>query len=57
MKHQYARLTVEGDKSIEWICGCFVTEDGFFKFCAKHEGTLRRTILSQIDEMDMTTEI
>ena len=50
----YARLTVEGDKKIQWICGCFQTEDDFFKFCASHNDSLKKAILAQIDELDMT---
>ena len=57
MKHPYVRLTVEGDKNTKWICGCFQTEDGFFKFCSRHDEIMRKTILAQIDEMDMTAEI
>ena len=53
-KHPYAKLTVEGNKKTKWICGCYLTEDDFFKFCAKHNETLKKTILSQIDELDMT---
>lgn len=51
---QYSRLTVEGDKKTEWICGCFETIDGYFKFCPGHDDTLARAINSQIDELDMT---
>lgn len=51
---QYSRLTVPGDKNTEWICGCFHTLDGFFKFCPGHDKTLARAIRSQIDELDMT---
>ena len=50
----YSRLTVEGDKKTEWICGCFETIDGYFKFCPGHDDTLARAINSQIDELDMT---
>ncbi len=57
MKHPYARHTIEGDKKTKWICGCFQTEDGFFKFCSRHEGTLNRAIKAQVDELDMTMEI
>jgi len=49
----YARLSIEGDKKTEWICGCFETADGFFKFCSKHNSTLKKAIESQIDELDM----
>ena len=51
---QYSRLTVEGDKKTEWICGCFETIDGYFKFCTGHDAALARAINSQIDELDMT---
>jgi hypothetical protein len=57
MRHPYVRLTVEGDKKTKWICGCFQTEDGFFKFCSRHDETLKRAISAQIDELDMTMEI
>ncbi len=50
----YARLSIEGDKKTKWICGCFETVDGFFKFCSKHQFTLKKAIESQIDELDMT---
>ncbi len=53
-QHQYHRLTVEGDKKINWICGCFLTEDDFFKFCTEHNETMKKAILAQIDELDMT---
>ena len=35
----YYRSTIEGEKSTQWICGCFETKDGFFKFCDKHKDT------------------
>ena len=50
----YARLSIEGDKNTKWICGCFETVDGFFKFCSNHQTTLKKAIESQIDELDMT---
>lgn len=50
----YARLTVEGDKKTRWICGCFETVDGFFKFCSTHNESLKKAIEAQIDELDMT---
>jgi hypothetical protein len=50
----YARLTVDGDKKTRWICGCFETVDGFFKFCSEHNISLKKAIESQIDELDMT---
>lgn len=53
-KKRYARWTVAGDKEIRWICGCFQTTDGFFKFCKRHEGTLKKAIQAQVDELDMT---
>ena len=55
--HPYARLTVEGDKKTEWICGCFITTDDYFKFCDKHRDSLKRAVESQIDELDMTMVI
>ena len=54
MEIQYSKLTVEGDKKTRWICGCFETVDGYFKFCKKHDDTMTRAIKSQIDELDMT---
>ena len=57
MKTQYSRLTVEGDKKTKWICGCFQTADGFFKFCTSHDEALTRAIKSQIDELDMTLAV
>lgn len=54
---QYSRLTVEGDKKTEWICGCFQTIDGFFKFCKTHDDALTRAIRMQIDELDMTLAV
>ncbi len=56
-KHPYARLTVEGDKKTKWLCGCFQTVDGFFKFCSEHEMPLEKAIKAQIDELDMTIAI
>ena len=53
-QHQYHRLTIEGDKKTKWICGCFQTEDDYFKFCAKHNEAMKKAILAQIDELDMT---
>jgi hypothetical protein len=52
--HPYARLSIEGDKKTRWICGCFETVDGFFKFCLEHNSSLKKAIESQIDELDMT---
>lgn len=51
---KYSKLTVEGEKKTRWECGCYLTVDDFFKFCTKHNSTLKKTILSQIDELDMT---
>ena len=56
-KHPYARLSVEGDKKTKWLCGCFQTVDGFFKFCSEHETPLEKAIKAQIDELDMTIAI
>lgn len=53
-KALYHKLTVEGDKKTQWICGCFETTDGYFWFCGEHRDTLKKTIESQIDELDMT---
>ena len=56
-KGQYNKLTVEGEKKTQWICGCFETVDGFFKFCSQHNETIKKTIEAQIDELDMTIVI
>ncbi len=53
-KHPYARHTIEGDKKTKWICGCFHTVDEYFKFCDKHNETLKKAINAQVDELDMT---
>ncbi|HXV39176.1 MAG TPA: hypothetical protein VD699_06375 [Nitrosopumilaceae archaeon] len=53
-KDTYRKLTVEGEKKTQWICGCFETVDGFFKFCNDHNNAMRKTIEAQIDELDMT---
>ena len=53
-KDVYRKLTVEGEKKTQWICGCFETVDGFFKFCNEHSDTIKKTIEAQIDELDMT---
>jgi len=53
-KDSYSKLTVEGEKKTQWICGCFETVDGFFKFCNDHDNAMRKTIEAQIDELDMT---
>ena len=36
MSEQYSKGTIEGDKKTEWICGCFLTTDNYFKFCSIH---------------------
>lgn len=51
---QYSKLTVEGDKKTRWICGCFETTDGYFKFCDKHDESMTEAIKSHIDNLDMT---
>ena len=53
-KDVYRKLTVEGEKKTHWICGCFETVDGFFKFCNEHNDAIKKTIEAQIDELDMT---
>ena len=53
-EHPYSRLTVEGEKKTKWLCGCFQTVDGFFKFCKDHNAPLEKAIKAQIDELDMT---
>lgn len=55
--NRYARWTVEGDLKTGWICGCRQTADDYFKFCKKHDATLKRAIQAQIDELDMTAAI
>ena len=50
----YSKRTVEGDIQTRWICGCFETIDGFFKFCIEHTEAMKKTIEAQIDELDMT---
>lgn len=47
-------MTIEGDKKTEWICGCFLTGDDYFKFCQRHNASLKKAVLAQIDELDMT---
>jgi len=54
LEKKYYRSTIEGEKKTQWICGCFETKDGFFKFCDKHKDTLCRAVVAQIDELDMT---
>jgi hypothetical protein len=56
-KSVYNKLTVEGEIQTQWICGCFETLDGFFKFCSEHNDAMRKTIEAQIDELDMTRVI
>ncbi|HET7336555.1 MAG TPA: hypothetical protein VFJ23_01515 [Candidatus Nitrosotalea sp.] len=56
-KSDYNRLSVEGDIQTRWICGCFETVDGFFKFCSQHSEAMKQTIESQIDKLDMTTVV
>ncbi|MDE1762614.1 MAG: hypothetical protein KGH88_00010 [Thaumarchaeota archaeon] len=51
---KYSKLTVEGEIATKWICGCFETIDGFFKFCQEHSEAMKKTIEAQIDELDMT---
>ena len=53
-KNKYSKWTVEGDKKTKWICGCFQTADNYFKFCDKHNISLKKAIQDQIDELDMT---
>jgi hypothetical protein len=53
-EHKYSKCTVEGDKKTKWICGCFQTADDYFKFCDKHNNTLKKAIKAQVDELDMT---
>ena len=57
MNKKYSKITIEGDKKTEWICGCFQTADDYFKFCSKHSQTLQKAIQSQVDELDMTLSI
>ncbi len=53
-EHKYSKWTIEGDKKTKWICGCFLTVDDYFKFCDKHNETLKKAIQAQVDELDMT---
>ena len=57
MNKKYSKITIEGDKKTEWICGCFQTADDYFKFCSKHSQNLQKAIQSQVDELDMTLSI
>lgn len=52
MEPTYSKLTVEGDKKTNWICGCFETVDNFFKFCSIHNDMLKNIIEHKIDELD-----
>jgi hypothetical protein len=52
-EHKYQKLTIEGDKKTQWICGCFETIDGYFWFCTEHKKILSKAIESRIDELDM----
>ncbi len=52
-KSVYSKLTVEGEIQTQWICGCFETVDGFFKFCPEHNSAMKKTIEAQVDELDM----
>jgi hypothetical protein len=54
VEHKYSSWTVEGDKKTQWICGCFQTADDYFKFCERHNDTLKKAIQAQVDELDMT---
>ena len=56
-EQKYTKCTVEGEKEIKWICGCFQTTDNYFKFCNIHNKTLQKAIQLQIDELDMTLVI
>ena len=49
MDEKYSKVTIEGDKKTEWICGCFQTTDNYFKFCNSHNQTLEKAIQAQID--------
>jgi len=53
-EQKYSKCTVEGDKKTKWICGCFLTVDGYFKFCDAHDVSLKQAIQTQIDGLDMT---
>lgn len=41
-KQKYSKWTVEGEKKIKWICGCFQTSDNYFKFCDSHNDILKK---------------
>ncbi|MBS1267454.1 MAG: hypothetical protein MAG458_00154 [Nitrosopumilus sp.] len=53
-KQKYSKWTVEGEKKIKWICGCFQTSDNYFKFCDSHNDILKKAIQNKIDQLDMT---
>ena len=57
MDEKYSKVTIEGDKKTEWICGSFQTADNYFKFCNSHNQTLQKAIQAQIEELDMTRVI
>ena len=57
MEEKYSKVTIEGDKKTEWICGCVQTADNYFKLCNAHNQTLQKAIQAQIDELDMTRVI
>ena len=56
-EHKYQKLTIEGDKKTQWICGCFETVDGYFWFCVEHKEKLSKSIKNQIDNLDLTRVI
>jgi len=56
-EQKYSKWTVEGEKKIKWICGCFQTSDNYFKFCELHNSILKKAIQNKIDELDMTLVI
>jgi hypothetical protein len=56
-EQKYSKWTVEGEKKIKWICGCFQTSDNYFKFCELHNGILKKAIQNKTDELDMTLVI
>ena len=57
MDVKYSKLTVEGGIKTRWICGCFETVDGYFKFCERHDTHLSRAVKSQLDELDMSIAV
>jgi len=54
MEKKYSKWTVEGEKKTSWICGCFQTADGYFKFCDEHENIMQKAIQDKVDSLDMT---